>query len=591
MAANILGGVTPEVREGGNNLANIKAVPTSGPAAEIFNGDLSTAELVTKAQRELNKRSGASSNSTEFQEIKAAFSQWQSKVNAETYKVANPLTPLQDIPREAKATPGKEINKGGLGVVYEGRVKKGRGKKRDVVVKRAKPGGEMALRREAEAGEAVSRAYAATNKGTLLSDVQGLPVTVVPIQQADGTVIQERINGPDGSNAIFGKRERSGDNLVQTNLPHSIFSNGFVDDPQTEIGRVAGFVLGLHALHRAGKVHHDLKTPNMMVQEQSEGQFQFRVIDLGGAVNTGDRHGVCTSNGAPEYISPRPGEAPSLTAQPSYDMYTLGTMLPALFFGQGAGNSMEFFGPGKGQPSQFVQHYRQREYEIAITKPEYATLALQVNRYEGERQQLQVNKQGQDVYLQEQQQQLDIQKQYYNHNRARFSQLESTFTPQERDAWINVLQRDYNQIQAQEQKLTNNRGRVDTWYNGEVSRLNVQFQSICDQRNSIIRSPEVQDALQGEMRNDMLMRFTAMNQAMQRARQTPYPDPVLKRLAQMTADCLAMDPDKRPTAEQVLLALQNMGLSNWGDGSYSYMLQPESGQKIAIRKQFPWIDG
>jgi hypothetical protein len=52
-----------------------------------------------------------------------------------------------------------------------------------------------------------------------------------------------------------------------------------------------------------------------------------------------------------------------------------------------------------------------------------------------------------------------------------------------------------------------------------------------------------------------------------------------------------MDPDERPTAEQLLLALQNMGLSDWNRGSYSYMPPPESDEEMEIRNQFWWIDG
>jgi hypothetical protein len=52
-----------------------------------------------------------------------------------------------------------------------------------------------------------------------------------------------------------------------------------------------------------------------------------------------------------------------------------------------------------------------------------------------------------------------------------------------------------------------------------------------------------------------------------------------------------MNPDQRPTVEQILLALQNMGISNWKSDSYSYMLPPESDEEREIRNQFWWIDG
>jgi hypothetical protein len=68
------------------------------------------------------------------------------------------------------------------------------------------------------------------------------------------------------------------------------------------------------------------------------------------------------------------------------------------------------------------------------------------------------------------------------------------------------------------------------------------------------------------------------------------PLPVLKRLAQITADCLPTEPDERLMAEQLLPALQKMGVSKWKSGNYIHMPPPESAEEKKTRNQFWWID-
>jgi hypothetical protein len=62
--------------------------------------------------------------------------------------------------------------------------------------------------------------------------------------------IQEYIQGVDGKKALEGGK--------------GPFAHGGVDDPQKELGRIAGCGLGFHAIDRGGKVHGDIKAENMM---------------------------------------------------------------------------------------------------------------------------------------------------------------------------------------------------------------------------------------------------------------------------------------------------------------------------------------
>jgi hypothetical protein len=112
------------------------------------------------------------------------------------------------------------------------------------------------LEKEANVGKPIGEAYAAIREETLLSDVQGLSVIVLPILQADGTVIQEKIHGPDGYVAIFRKRSTDKEPDI---LPFAVFRNGFVHDPQKQLVRVVALVGVPASVHRNGMVHHDLK--------------------------------------------------------------------------------------------------------------------------------------------------------------------------------------------------------------------------------------------------------------------------------------------------------------------------------------------
>jgi hypothetical protein len=122
--------------------------------------------------------------------------------------------------------------------------------------------------------------------------------------------------------------------------------------------------------------------------------------------------------------------------------------------------------------------------------------------------------------------------------------------------------------------------------------LDSERQTLFSRKSELRKSPEVQQKLQTQMRMDILGEFQTKNAAMKEVTKKSYPQPVLERLAAMTADCLSMDPAKRPTAEQVVLALQNMGLSDWENGQYNIQDAPElTLEQAEIQGRFWWIGG
>jgi hypothetical protein len=401
MASNILGVRGGDsVRGAGKNLSKIRSKLQKGGMAElIFKSKISTIELAEMANKLLEKRNSVSSHDSEFEEMKAilnnraqthqgrrsktqvktkiqpnvdiegmrtafrgcfqAQKEAQSKVGVGQFQRSNPiieeaLTTLKKIDVSRVKAQREKLGEGSFGKVYACTVKVGH-KRHEIVVKIPTKEGKKDIDIETAVGDALRKALGEMKFDSLASDYQGLAMIAVPLKLDNGIEIQERIKGMDGHAAMSRKK---GQRFAGP------FKNGFVDDPQKEIGRAGGFVLGLHGMHQAGKVHHDLKLQNIMVEESGD-DFRLRIIDLGAAADTGGVHDVFTSNGAPEYVSPRSGERRDSSVNPSYDMYALGTMLPSLFFGRGAKSGYGKFYGQNGEPSEFVQRYRDLENTLA----------------------------------------------------------------------------------------------------------------------------------------------------------------------------------------------------------------------------------
>src|SRR5688572_25568315 len=86
---------------------------------------------------------------------------------------------------------------------------------------------------------------------------------------------------------------------------------------------------GLQAVHDAGIVHRDLKTPNIM----SDGAGTARLMDFGVAKRVGEGAVTVTGNivGTPEYMSPE--QAQGMKVDTRSDIYALGIVLYEIFTG------------------------------------------------------------------------------------------------------------------------------------------------------------------------------------------------------------------------------------------------------------------
>jgi vacuolar-type H+-ATPase subunit H len=74
----------------------------------------------------------------------------------------------------------------------------------------------------------------------------------------------------------------------------------------------------------------------------------------------------------------------------------------------------------------------------------------------------------------------------------------------------------------------------------------------------------------------VLQMFKTADENMKNQAKVSYPESVLETLAKITADCLSLQPELRPTAEGIFGQFQDLAFSDWGKGYYRIQTSDKS---------------
>jgi serine/threonine protein kinase len=184
---------------------------------------------------------------------------------------------------------GTQLASGGFGIIYEGSIEN-----LNLIIKQKKSNEKSrGIRKELESSNAFLDALVEKlNQDNFDYDsLKGLKFLVLSIGKTeDGSLIQRRIMGS---------------NLEKNIKNHLAPYNAHDDYPRNlreVIVRTTNFFAALATLHYIGFVHCDIKSGNIMILDDAAAGYPCYIIDFGGLRKIGERIGIHSSNGAPEYI-------------------------------------------------------------------------------------------------------------------------------------------------------------------------------------------------------------------------------------------------------------------------------------------------
>ncbi|MDR2807173.1 MAG: hypothetical protein LBB11_03390 [Puniceicoccales bacterium] len=374
---------------------------------------------------------------------------------------------------------------------------------------------------------------------TLSLKSQHFETMIVDKISASGAFTSETISGRDCYSAIYGRYGANGRLEAQPCVP---FASGYVDEPKKALEWACELTFVLHSLHEHQKVYCNLKLENIIIERwkhfAEHDPDKIAVRNLRTAVAVGSQLPPQLSlNGAPEYFSPNSEDEKVSEATTSYDIYTLGTVLPSLFFGGGAKNmDVNFFSDTSSKISPFIQKYRELE------RAEYTA---------------------------ETKMKQELQEKDYQHTHLCDERETVGWKLLELDNFDNILDEEassHKNIPDPQASLLLKENLREAMASVEqkIASLTAEIDTLRKALNQFKENTKkiAQAKIKALMNQDLWLQFEEMNVAMKKTTGKYYPEPILRKLAQITADCLSLDPLSRPSAKIVLETLTGLVVSS-----------------------------
>ncbi|MDR1907050.1 MAG: hypothetical protein LBQ03_02440 [Puniceicoccales bacterium] len=205
-----------------------------------------------------------------------------------------------EINKGTKITKGEKLGEGGFGIVYAGDADG-----QNLIVKQ-----EL----EKEPNTPINAEFIAefTNADALLNSLiaklkekdpkyatlLGMGAIIPAIGMTkDGSLVQKRVSGLDLKKITL---DCNSENRTIFHPPYDL--SGYPNNCQEAIGRAISFYYGLQTIHGLDRVHCDIKPANVMVANDAFANYPSLIIDLGAMTEIGEEINMYSDNGAPEVI-------------------------------------------------------------------------------------------------------------------------------------------------------------------------------------------------------------------------------------------------------------------------------------------------
>ncbi|MDR2806617.1 MAG: hypothetical protein LBB11_00460, partial [Puniceicoccales bacterium] len=296
-------------------------------------------------------------------------------------------------------------------------------------------------------------------------------------------------------------------------------------------------------------------------------EYRIRLIDFGLAnVKSGG-----SSNGAPELWLPKSlrelilPQWSSYVDKPSYDIYTLGTMLPSLLFGSYESNYRDryfFFATSDEIPSPFLIYCIKRCIRKCIRKW-WTKLYEDQETYGNSKKSTQLCTNMENLIISTNN--LEVLYKEIIELRALRVQLRRIKKEKSTKENTKKLQDLQEQYEKRDNEINKNKQIYWEKFQENLEDLKVNWKEVFKKDfEEDLRNSNNEIGINQLILGYILRQFKEMNKDMKNTVGRFYPEPVLTRLAKITADCLSIDPELRPTAEEVLMELTDLALSDWG---------------------------